>query len=124
MPHFILISKEQNSLLLYLYFCYAMSLDVMTRSRRTAIPHPILGNLHSGCSGRGLVAMRIFVQPCSGDSFDLTIRNAVEILQTANILSARAGGTMNDRAVVLIDSEEILKAIALLAGQGLRASLT
>jgi hypothetical protein len=58
--------------------------------------------------------MRIFVQPRSGDSFDLTIRNAVEILQTANILSARAGGTMNERAEVLIDSEEVLRAIAML----------
>lgn len=68
--------------------------------------------------------MRIFVQPRSGDSFDLTIRNAVEILQRAHLLSVRAGGTVNDRAVVLIGSEEVLKALATLAGEGLRVSLT
>ena len=68
--------------------------------------------------------MRIFVQPRSGDSFDLTIRNAVEILRTANLQSVRAGGTVNDRAVVLVNSEEVLKALGTLAGEGLRVSLT
>jgi hypothetical protein len=68
--------------------------------------------------------MRIFVQPRNGDSFDKTVRRAVEILQTANILSARAGGMTNDRAVVLIESAEILKAVAMLTHEGLRASLT
>ena len=68
--------------------------------------------------------MRIFLQPRSGDSFDLTVRNAVEILQRAHLLSVRAGGTVGDRAVVLVDSEEVLKALATLDGEGLRASLT
>lgn len=63
--------------------------------------------------------LRIFVLPHDGDSFDKTIRRAVEILHSANIMSAHAGGTINDRAVVLIDPEDILEAMAILRREGM-----
>jgi len=50
--------------------------------------------------------MRIFVQSRSGDSFDRTISHAAEILPTAKVPSARAGNTINERAVVLIDPDD------------------
>jgi hypothetical protein len=66
--------------------------------------------------------MRIFVLPRNGDSFDRTVRRAVEILHAANIISARPGGTINDRAVVLIDPEDILEAMATLQREGVLAT--
>jgi hypothetical protein len=65
--------------------------------------------------------MRIFVLPRNGDSFDRTVRRAVEILHSANILSAKPGGTINDRAVVLVDPEDILEAMATLRREGMLA---
>jgi hypothetical protein len=70
------------------------------------------------------VSMRIFVQPHMGDSFDRTVRNAVEILHTANILSARAGGTIDGRSVLLVDPEDLSEAMATLERDGLRATVT
>jgi hypothetical protein len=70
------------------------------------------------------VAMKIFVQPRSGDSFDRTVRHAVEILLAANIQSAQAGGTINQRAVVLIDPDDIPEAMATLERDGLRVTVT
>jgi hypothetical protein len=63
--------------------------------------------------------MRIFVLPSNGDSFDRTIRRVVEILHSADILSAQPGGTIN---VVLVDPEDILEAMATLQREGMLAT--
>ena len=68
--------------------------------------------------------MRICVQPRMGDSFDRTVRNAVEILHTANILSARASATIDGRSVLLVDPEDLSEAMATLERDGLRATVT
>jgi hypothetical protein len=58
--------------------------------------------------------MRIFVLPSSGELFeraDEVIRQAVSVLRTSRIQSAREGGILNGRAVVLIDPEEVPEAL-------------
>ena len=62
--------------------------------------------------------MRILVRPRNGDSFDKTIRYVVEILHSADILSARPGGTINDQAVILIEPEDFANAFATLKSAG------
>ena len=70
--------------------------------------------------------MRGFVLPAIGDLFDRAdevIRDAVKILRSSQILSAREGGTFNGRAVVLIDPEEVPDAIVTLEAAGWRTSV-
>src|ERR1700722_16876640 len=46
--------------------------------------------------------MRIFIQPPhAGGSVDQSVRTANELLHRSNIFSARPGGAINDRGVVL-----------------------
>jgi hypothetical protein len=68
--------------------------------------------------------MRIFILPYSGDLFeraDEVIRQAVSSLHAARIQSAREGGILNGRAVVLIDAAEASEAVATLNRVGWRA---
>jgi hypothetical protein len=70
--------------------------------------------------------MRIFVLPYSDESLDRpdeVIRRAVSILRTSRIMSAREGGILNGRAVVLIDAEEVPEALARLDQAGWRAKM-
>jgi hypothetical protein len=68
--------------------------------------------------------MRIFISPPSGDLLeraDEFVRHAFTILHSSRILSARVGGTINDRAVVLVDATEVSDALATLVSAWLRA---
>jgi hypothetical protein len=65
--------------------------------------------------------VQIFVQPRNGDSFDEAIRRATEILQ--NILSARAGRSINNRPVVLVDPADFPEALVILDRAGVRATV-
>ena len=59
-------------------------------------------------------AMRIFISPISGDLLeraDQVVRHAVSILRSSRILSAHEGGTINERAVVLVDAAEVSDAL-------------
>jgi hypothetical protein len=70
--------------------------------------------------------MRIFIAPPSGDLLqraDQVVRHAVCILHSSRILSAHEGGTINERAVVLVDAAEVSDALAVLISAGLRASI-
>ena len=70
--------------------------------------------------------MRIFILPPSGDLLepaDHVVRHAISILHSARVLSAREGGTIGDRAVVLVDATEAPQALATHQGAGLRASI-
>jgi hypothetical protein len=67
--------------------------------------------------------MRIFVQPRNGERFDRVVRRAVEILHGEDIRSAQIGGSVNDRAIVLIDPEDAPEALATLKRAGLRVTV-
>lgn len=60
--------------------------------------------------------MRIFVQPRNGDSFKRVVRQAVDILQEAEITSAQA-----DESTVLVDPGDLPNALSTLERAGLRA---
>jgi len=70
--------------------------------------------------------MRIFVLPYSGELFeraDEVVRHAVALLHSSQIASAREGGLLNGRPVVLIDPEEVPEALVMLEQAGWRAAL-
>jgi hypothetical protein len=70
--------------------------------------------------------MRVFILPYSGDLFeraDEVIRDAVGIMRSSRILSAREGGILNGRAIVLIDPEEVPEALQRLKQAGWRAAV-
>ena len=60
--------------------------------------------------------MRIFVQPRNSDSFKRVVRQAVDILQEAEIASAQA-----DESTVLVDPGDLPDALSTLERAGLRA---
>jgi hypothetical protein len=78
-------------------------------------------HLEAEASSTAAPIMQIFVQPRNGDSFDEAIRRAAEILQNAEILSARAGRSINNRPVVLVDPVDFPKALVILDRAGVRA---
>jgi hypothetical protein len=70
--------------------------------------------------------MRIFVLPYTGDLFeraDEVARQAVNVLQSSQILSARDGGIVNGRAALLIDPEEVPEALETLEQAGWRVAV-
>jgi hypothetical protein len=68
--------------------------------------------------------MRIFIQPPhAGGSVDQSVRTANELLHRSNIFSARPGGAINDRGVVLVEATEIARALAVLRKAGMRANM-
>ena len=66
--------------------------------------------------------MRISVQLRNGDSFDRTIRVAVEVLRATNSVSP-TGQCDNHRAIVLIDPVDLPSALRVLEREGIRASV-
>jgi hypothetical protein len=78
-------------------------------------------HLEAEASSTGAPIMQIFVQPRNGDSFDEAIRRATEILQNAEILSARASRSINNRPVVLVDPADFPEALVILDRAGVRA---
>jgi hypothetical protein len=70
--------------------------------------------------------MRVFVLPYSGELFeraDEVVRHAVAVLHSSRIVSAREGGILNGRAVILIDPEEVPEALVTLKQAGWRAAV-
>jgi hypothetical protein len=68
--------------------------------------------------------MRVFIQPRNlSGTVDQTIRQALEILREAGIQSAREGGSINDRAIVLVAPKEIPEALTVLGNAGIRAAV-
>jgi hypothetical protein len=81
---------------------------------------------HTNSAGPSGALMRIFVLPYSGDLFeraDEVVRHAVAVLHSSQIVSAREGGILNGRAVVLIDAEEVPEALVTLEQAGWRAAV-
>jgi hypothetical protein len=66
--------------------------------------------------------MRIFVQDDNTPA-EQSVRQALDILLDAGIYSAEGGGTISDRAVILIDAAHVPNAIAALNKAGVRAVL-
>jgi hypothetical protein len=66
--------------------------------------------------------MRIFVQQDNTPA-EQSVRQALDILLDARIYCAEGGGTINDRAVILIDAAHVPNAIEALNKAGLRALL-
>jgi len=66
--------------------------------------------------------MRIFVEDDDTPA-EQSVRQALDILLDAGIYSAEGGGTINDRAVILIDAAHVPNAIAALNKAGVRAVL-
>lgn len=65
--------------------------------------------------------MRIFLSPTdSGFTGELLLR-ACNVLHDSLILSARAGGIVNDRPVVLVAPPDVLQAVAILKRFGIEA---
>jgi hypothetical protein len=64
--------------------------------------------------------MRIFIELIAdrSDQPDEVVRQAVAILREGNVQSAREGGAINGRAVVLIAAADILEARARLSDAG------
>jgi hypothetical protein len=70
--------------------------------------------------------MRIFVEVTlsdPSDQLDEIVRQAVAVLRAGRIQSAREGGAVNGRAVVLVDAAEIPEARVKLAEAGMRAAI-
>jgi hypothetical protein len=70
--------------------------------------------------------MRIFVLPYTGDLFeraDEVARQAVNVLHSSQILSARDGGIVDGRAALLIDPEEVPEALETLEQAGWRVAV-
>jgi hypothetical protein len=66
--------------------------------------------------------MRIVVQPPHHlGAPDQSVRLAHEVLRTSNIFSVRAGGIMNDRAVLFVAAADVPQALAALIKAGMRA---
>jgi hypothetical protein len=78
-------------------------------------------HLEAEALSTGAPIMQIFVQPRNGDSFDEAIRRAIEILQNAEILTASAGRSINNRPVVLVDPADFPEALVILDRAGVRA---
>lgn len=66
--------------------------------------------------------MHIFIHSPSITVDDIA-RRAFAILREANIYGPRAGGTINDRAVILIDAQHVPEVLAALRKAGMRADL-
>ena len=72
------------------------------------------------------IAMRIFVELSlsdPSDQLDEMVRQAVAILRDCRIQSAREGGAINGRAVVLVDAADLPEARARLAEAGMRTAI-
>jgi hypothetical protein len=68
--------------------------------------------------------MRILIQPRNvGGTVDDAVQQACEILHEAGILSARDGGMINDRPIVLVAPKEIPEALTVLGKAGIRAAV-
>jgi hypothetical protein len=68
--------------------------------------------------------MRIFNRSESPNgSPDEDVRRAFEVLHKSNIFSARAGGTLGDRPVVLVAPIEVAAALRALEFAGLQATV-
>jgi len=66
--------------------------------------------------------MRIFVNSYDA-SPERTVREALDALIKAGIYSAQGGGTINDRALILVDVAHVPEAIATLTKAGLSAGI-
>jgi hypothetical protein len=64
--------------------------------------------------------MRIFIHDHKA-SLEQAVRPALDILIKAGIYSAEGGGTINDRALILIDAAHVPEAIATSQGGPWRA---
>ena len=64
--------------------------------------------------------MRIFIQPPHGGPVDQSVRTAYELLHSSHIFSARPGGIIYDRGVLLVEAAEVPEALAVLGKAGLR----
>jgi hypothetical protein len=64
--------------------------------------------------------MRIFVHHDA--SPEQTVRQALDTLIAAGIYSVEGGGTINDRALILVDAAHVPEAIAALSKAGMRAA--
>ena len=68
--------------------------------------------------------MRIFVRSESPDcSPDEDVRKALEVLHQSNVFSARAGGILGDRSVVLVAPIEAAGALRALKFAGFQATM-
>jgi hypothetical protein len=70
--------------------------------------------------------MRIFVEVTlsdPSDQLDEIVRQAVAVLRARRIQSAREGGAVNGRTVVLVDAAEIPEARVKLTEAGTRATI-
>jgi hypothetical protein len=65
--------------------------------------------------------MRIFVHHDA--SPEQTVRQALDTLIAAGIYSVEGGGTINDRALILVDAVHVPEAIAALSKAGMRAAI-
>lgn len=66
--------------------------------------------------------MRIFIQN-GGSAPDQAVRQALGVLITEGIYSAEGGGTINDRALILVDAAHVPEAIAALSRAGMRPTV-
>jgi hypothetical protein len=66
--------------------------------------------------------MRIFVNQPEGNNaaFDI-VQRAFDILHNSGVYSARVGGFVNDRGVVLVDLSDTPRALLVLTRAGLQA---
>jgi hypothetical protein len=93
--------------------CASFAVFVFLRMRRKAADGIIRGSDRK---------MRIVVQPPHHlGAPDQSVRLAHEVLRTSNIFSARVGGIMNDRAVLLVAAADVPQALAALIKAGMRA---
>jgi hypothetical protein len=71
--------------------------------------------------------MRIFIQAShlrvSDGSADQDIREAFTLLREARIYSVRGGGTINGRAVIMVDAVDVPEALAALEKAGIRTAV-
>jgi hypothetical protein len=65
--------------------------------------------------------MRIFIHNDAAP--ELSVRQALDTLIKAGIYSAEGGGTINDRALILVDAAHVPEAIAALSKAGMRAAI-
>lgn len=66
--------------------------------------------------------MRIFIQHRDAAP-DQAVRQALDILVKAGIYSAEGGGTINNRALILINEANLHEALAALQKAGLEATV-
>jgi hypothetical protein len=66
--------------------------------------------------------MRILIQD-RGSEPELVVRRALTVLIEAGTYTADGGGIFGDRAIVLVESEHVPEAVAVLHKAGMRAAI-